>query len=114
MTHPEILAVEERPRGVYFFAQDPLVQQFLARDGDPHDILHELERTTIEDMTQMCHFLKTSILQCRGVEKINKYMAYEDAVLENNRRMQFYLAADSKLGQLAMQESEVLGGEAAA
>jgi hypothetical protein len=105
MTHPETLTVNERPMGVYFFAQDPLVQQFLARDGDPHNILNELEQNTIEDMTQMCHFLKTSILQCRGVEKIHKSMAHEDVVLENDKRMEFYIAADNVLGRLALKQT---------
>ena len=107
MTHPETITVgNERPKGVYFFAQDPLVRRFLARAGDPNEILDELEQRTIEDMTQVCHFLKTSILQCRGVEKIHKLMTRENVTLENDRRMQFYMAADNKLGQLAMQESE--------
>lgn len=107
MTHPETIIVDKRPKGVYFFAQDPLVQQFLAREGNPDAILDELGQTTIEDMAQVCHFLKTSILQCRGVEKIHKSMAHQDIVLENDRRMQFYLAADNKLGQLALDQNEV-------
>ena len=103
MTHPEtITSTIERPRGVYFFAQNPLVQQFLERRGDPVEILNALEETTIEDMTHMCHFLKTSILQCRGVEKIDESTTHEDAVAENDRRMLFYMAADNKLGQLAV------------
>jgi hypothetical protein len=102
MTHPEtIMADTERPRGVYFFAQDPLVEQFLDRKGDPYDILNKLEKSTIEDMTRVCHFLKTSILQCRGVEKISESTTHEDTALENDRRMLFYVAADTKLGQLA-------------
>ena len=106
MTHPDILVVnDERPRGVYFFAQNPLVQQFLAREGDPEEILNELERG-IEDMTQACHFLKISISLCRGVEKINKFTTHKNAISENDRRMRFYMAADNKLGQLAVRENK--------
>jgi len=103
MTYPETIVVNnERPRGVYFFAQNPLVRQFLDRVGDPYDILDELEQATIEDMAQMCDFLKTSILLCRGVEKINKFTTHKNAIPENDRKMQFYMAADNRLGQLAM------------
>ena len=104
MAHLETLTASERPKGVYFFAENPLIQQFLAREGDPHGILEELEQTTIEDMTRVCHFLKTSILQCRGVEKIDESITPEDVVVENDRRMQFYMAADGKLGQMALQD----------
>jgi hypothetical protein len=69
-----------------------------------------LERATIEDMARLCDFLKTSISFCCGVEKISEEETEEAenaAVIENNRRMQFYVAADNKLGQLALQEDKV-------
>ena len=107
MTHPETMTRDiERPKGVYFFAQNPLIQRFLDREGDPDEILDELGRTTAEDMALVCHFLKTSILQCRGVEKISEKESEDAVMIENDRRMLFYVAADNKLGQIALQQNK--------
>lgn len=91
----------EGPEGSIFLSKDALLAQFLAFEGEPVDILEKLARVSPDSFLQTCDRLMSCILQSRGgVVETSCDTSDPALIVEIDRRMEFYLAAEAKLSEV--------------